>query len=360
LKNFLSSLVFVIFHKKTDMKDPILSLRRLLFPGLLITGLFALIFSSKAQGPKAVVAEPIKDAGTVYRGDKIIHEFSIKNEGNAELAIIRVDPSCGCTTASYDKTINPGKTGKIKVIVDPSSFMGPINKIVTVTTNDSINSPLQLTIKANVIAYINSKPGFARFVVVHGEGGTNESKQIISSSDATPFNITGTESELPNVKITYHEATAEERIAGVKGKQWAVKIVLPEDAAIGPLSSYVHIKTNHPRQEEVDIPISGFVRPMIAVTPATADFGSISVSEPFKKTLEVRNYAKAQINITNVESTVKGIKATSESLNMGRQYQIRITIEHGITKGPFSGKLIIRTDNAKTPVVEVPLKGTIL
>ena len=42
------------------------------------------------------------------KGDKIIHDFVIKNDGDADLQITNVQPACGCTVASFDKVIKPG------------------------------------------------------------------------------------------------------------------------------------------------------------------------------------------------------------------------------------------------------------
>ena len=58
--------------------------------------------ASAAGTPKIVAAEPIKDAGTVAKGDKIVHDFAIRNEGDAVLEITNVQPACGCTVAEFD------------------------------------------------------------------------------------------------------------------------------------------------------------------------------------------------------------------------------------------------------------------
>src|SRR5260221_2073829 len=73
-----------------------------------------------------------KDAGTIAKGEKIEAVFVVKNEGTQDLVISEARPSCGCTVASFDKTIKPGQTGKISAAVDTKNFNGPITKSVTV------------------------------------------------------------------------------------------------------------------------------------------------------------------------------------------------------------------------------------
>ncbi len=325
-----------------------------------ITVFIIAVSQTLAQSPKAVVAEPGIDAGSVFRGDKITHEFLIKNEGNSPLVISEVKPGCSCTATDYDKTIAPGKTGKVKVIVDPSSFNGPINKLVMVTTNDAANPQLELSVKATIFSYITAKPGFARYSILQDDDHINESKQVITSSDGTSFDITGAESDIPNTKITYHEAGADERLPGITGKQWVVLIVLPNDVPVGPLNSNVHIKTNHAREKQIDIHVTGVVRPILGITPSSVDLGSIESTGVIRQTINVRNFATNPVNVTSVESTIKGIEAKLDPMNPGREYIIRFSVNAAISHGAMNGKVIIHTDSNKKPVIEVPVKGTVL
>ncbi|MDQ2855317.1 MAG: DUF1573 domain-containing protein, partial [Acidobacteriota bacterium] len=65
--------------------------------------------------PRAVPIDPNSDAGTFAKGDKISHDFLIRNEGNAPLLVTEARPSCGCTVADFDRTVSPGKVGQVRV-----------------------------------------------------------------------------------------------------------------------------------------------------------------------------------------------------------------------------------------------------
>lgn len=313
-----------------------------------------------AGKPKAVAVEPIKDAGTVAKGEKIVHDFAIRNDGDAPLEITNVHPACGCTVAEFDKTIAPGQTGKVHAVVDTVTFNGPIAKGVTVFTNDPDTPQLELTVRAKVEPYVSVKPGYARYITVQGEPLEGSIAQTIWVPDGTPMEITGVESPWPFLKVTFREATPEERASDAKGKVWRVEMALSNDAKVGPLSDYVTVHTNHPKQKIVQIPVSGFVRPVIAVTPPVADFGKIELKEPMRKALNIRNFATEPIKVTSIEQTVKGIDAKLESLEEGREYQVRLVLDPTLGKGPFNGKITIHTDSPKVPLLEVELKGTVL
>jgi len=311
--------------------------------------------------PKAVAVEPIGDVGNVAKGDNATHDFVIKNDGTADLQITNVQPACGCTVARYDKVIAPGKTGSVHVVVDTTTFTGAIAKSVTVYTNDAENPQIQLTVRAKVEPSIAAKPGYARYLVVRGEPQQGIIGQTLWATDGAAFDITGVDSPTPALKVTYREATEKERQPEVKGKQWHVDMALSNDTApIGALTGYVTIHTTHPKQKLVQIPVSGFVRPILAVTPPTADFGRVDVKEPRHFTFDVKNFATEPIKLTSAEAGLKGVGAEIKSIDAGREYKVQLTLNPDLAKGPFDGKLMLHTDSPKMPVVEVQIKGVVL
>ena len=314
-----------------------------------------------AGKPKATVAEPVKDVGTVPKGEKIVNDFVIKNEGDADLQITNVQPACGCTVADFDKVIKPGATGKVHAVIDSSTFSGPIAKGVSVFTNDPDHPQIELTVKAKVEPYISVKPGYARYITVQGEPQEGSITQTVWAPDGSSWDITGVDSPFPYLTVTYREAKPEERVPDAKGKQWKVEMKLASNAKVGPLADYVTLHTNHPKQKTVQIPVSGFVRPVIAVTPPNADFGKIELKEPLKKALNIRNFATEPIKVTSIDPTLpKGIETKLEPITEGREYQVRVVVSPGMGKGPFLGKLTIHTDSPKVPTLEVELKGIVI
>ena len=313
-----------------------------------------------ATQPKAVAVQPIKDVGSVPKGDKVTQDFEIRNDGNAALEITDVKPACGCTVASYDRTILPGKTGKVHVVVDTASFTGPVAKGVTVFTNDASNPQVELTVRAKIDPYIAVKPGFARYTIVKDEAKEGTIVQTLYAPDGSPMDIVKVDSPWPFLAVSFREAQEGERLPEVKSKQWRVETKLSSDAPVGPLAGMVTVHTNHAKQKLVEIPVSGFVRPVLAVTPPKADFGQIDVKEPQRRVLDVKNFATEPIKVIGVDPPGQGIEAKVEPLEEGREYTVRLTLNSGMAKGPFHGKLTIHTDSPKSPVLEVELVGTVL
>ncbi|HVG08048.1 MAG TPA: DUF1573 domain-containing protein [Thermoanaerobaculia bacterium] len=320
-----------------------------------------LIAQGAAGKPKAVAVEPIKDVGFVAKGDMATHEFVISNDGNAPLELREVRAACGCTVADFDKVIAPGKTGKVRVTVDTKSFNGPTAKGVTVYTNDPDAPTIELTVRADVGQFIKMKPGYARFITVQGEEKEGKIVQTLWTPDKTPLEIVKVESPYPFLKVRYWEAKPEERLAeNADQQQWKVEIHLSNDAPIGALSEPVKIHTNHPKQKLVQVPISGFVRPMVAVTPPIVDMGQVSGTNPVRFSLNVRNFATEPIKLTSIAGDVQGINAKIEPVQEGREYTVQVTFQPEARKGPVNGKLTLTTDSKKVPWIEVQLKGNVI
>jgi len=319
------------------------------------------VFADQADttGPTAVALETIKDFGVVNKGQRVTHEFQIRNDGDAVLRITDVKPSCGCTVADFDKTVDAGAIGKVKATVDTRNFKGGIAKSVRVYTNDSANPQIDLVIKANVKSQIEVDPGYARFIAVYGEP-QKTSVQSVWSGDRDDLKILKVESPYPFVKVAHREAADDEKGRGVRGPQWQVEVSLDKNAPVGPIADFIVLTTNHPKLKTLRIPVSGFVRPVMSVTPRVADFGRRELAEPQTASLEIRNLSSTSVNLGEISTDVAGLNAEIEPLEEGRLYKVLLTLDPGMAKGDFEGLVTINTNSSKQPTIEVSVKGVIL
>lgn len=314
---------------------------------------------AEKPAPAAVALEMIKDFGVVNKGQRVTHEFQIRNDGAAVLQITEVRPSCGCTVADFDKTVAPGETGKVKATVDTRNFKGGIAKSVRVYTNDPANPQIDLVIKANVRSQVEVDPGYARFIAVFGEP-QKTSVQSVWSGDQKNLRILKAESPYPFVKVSYREARDDERSQGSSGRQWQIEVDLDKNAPVGPMADFIVLTTDHPKLKTLRIPISGFVRPVMSVTPRIADFGRRELSEPQTASLEIRNLSSSAVDLSEVTSSIAGLDAEVELLEEGRLYKVLLTLQPGMAKGDFEGLVTISTNSTKQPTIEVSVKGVVL
>lgn len=100
--------------------------------------------------PAMTFTETEFDFGEIRQGDKVSHEFSFKNTGEADLLISEAYGSCGCTVPEFPKeAIKPGERGTIKVTFDSAGKLGRQQKKVTLVTNTEAEKEY-LQIKVNI------------------------------------------------------------------------------------------------------------------------------------------------------------------------------------------------------------------
>jgi len=311
-----------------------------------------------APPPRAIAAEPVWDAGIVAKGAQVAHEFTIRNTGTEMLQIREVRPACGCTVVSYDPAIPPGGEGKVRAEVDTGSFSGAIAKEVTVFTSDPGNPMIQLTIRAQVRAALDAQPGYFRFLHVVGapaESGT----QIVWSADFPELQVLSVSSPMPALTVTFRPATEKEREPQGRGNQWVIAATLAAEPPPGPLSGDVRVETNHPRKKVLAIPIAGYVRPVVMITPPTADFGSFPAGQPRKGSVLITNYGSAPLQLLGVDSDVKGLVARIDEREKGKRFDLALTLSPDLARGPLHGALRVRTSSSKQPLLEVPVTGEV-
>lgn len=135
------------------------------------TGTASLDVSKNAQ---VKVSEKQYDWGTIkYDGGNATKTFSIKNTGTDILQLSNIKTSCTCTKAEIEINgksspsfsmhsvsgwigeVKSGEEARLTVIFDPTfhgpSGVGPVNRIVSVETNDASVPKLEFTLTGNVV-----------------------------------------------------------------------------------------------------------------------------------------------------------------------------------------------------------------
>jgi hypothetical protein len=313
---------------------------------------------STAPAPHLVATEMSADLGSIVKGAKGQHTFVVRNEGNATAKIAGVEPSCHCTIASFDATIPPGGEGKVTADVDTLLVNGKGTTALRVHSNDPA-SPLELTLHYEVGILLQAKPGYARWATTQGE-----TEGVIGNTiwavDGKDFKVTSVDSPHPYVRTSFRPAKDDEKNPKAIGPQWRVELTLDKQAPVGAITGDVVVHTTHPAQKVIPLPISGFMRPVVFVYPDKGEMGTLEATKlPLRASFKFKNFATEPITVTGVETSIPGATTSIDMVEYGREYQVRLILPAGMAAGEFSGKLAIRTDSPKAPLVEVPVHGVI-
>jgi len=318
------------------------------------------------KAPRLTLVEPVKDYGTIPRGDKLDWAFEVKNTGDTDLQIISAKPGCGCTVADFDKVIKPGQTGKVTAHVDTTAFAGPIAKTVTLETNDPNTPTAQLTLKAIVQPFVEAYPaGFVRFNLLQGDADT-QNVTLYSEEDA-PFEIKSIEVPGDYVKASFSKIEKKEDLvpAGKAGQnQYKVAITVGgPDAKIGPLADKIHILTNSTHQPEYSVSISGVIRPTFRVDPGVVNFGEVLPTDAAatRSILLHSNDTKTpeRFAVTKAVSSVPGVTAAVKPGANKGDYEVTLQVAKDAKPGDLDGTVTIYTNDNINKVVTVPIKATV-
>lgn len=323
--------------------------------------------AKEEKAPRLTIVEPVKDYGTVPKGNKLDWAFVVKNTGNADLEIIAAKPGCGCTVADFDKVIKPGETGKVTAHVDTTAFAGPIAKTVSLETNDPSTPTAQLTIHAVVKPYVEAYPaGFVRYNLLQGDAST-QSVTLYSEED-DPFEIVKIDAPSDWVKVAYKKIDDPSQAAQGVGKpgqaQYKVDITVGgPDAKLGPIADKIHITTNSKHQPDYWVSVTGVVRPTYRVDPQNVNFGEITSND----TAATRTVLLHSNNLQNpdsfvvskAESTVPGVTAAVKPGAAKGDYEVTLQVAKDAKAGDIDGQVKIYTNDKLNPVVNVPVKGTV-
>lgn len=117
---------------------------------LILTFVFGLMSLVSYSQSSVEFSELNHDFGKVkFTGDTLVAQFWFKNRGTTALEIYDAKGSCGCTVADFPKNVPAGQGGAITVKYFNANG-GPINKSVTVTTNDPNNTVIVLRIRGDL------------------------------------------------------------------------------------------------------------------------------------------------------------------------------------------------------------------
>jgi hypothetical protein len=317
---------------------------------------FPAIRPSAVFVPKAVTPASSCQIQAVV-GDNASCEIVVRNGGWRTLTLGKAKTPPGLTIEGAGSSVGPRGTTTIRAVVDTNVVVGKGSIPVAIRSNDPKRPELALEVKVDVRAYLVARPGYARYIYVQ-KAREGTIVQTIAAADGAPFRVLNVESPLPHVRVAWHEATPAERRPEVSGAQWIVESTISGDSPVGALTGNILVRTDHPKQAVLRVPVSGFVRPIIAVTPPVASLSVIDPATTPEVRLHVKNFAEEPIKVTGASTTVPGISAAVTTVEPGRIYYVVLTFGQELAAGPFKGTVQIRTASPKIPVIDVPLDGT--
>jgi hypothetical protein len=323
----------------------------------LLVGLVAATAAAQTP-PRAVVEPATRDLGVVGLGTEQTAEYTIRNDGGAPLTIEAHSVPKPLSVALVDSPIAPGKSGRVRLSIDTFRAGVATTWTVSFATSDPARPFLEVQLKADVRQFLAVLPQSARFTFVQygQEGGTSH---VLSAADDAAMQVLGVDSPFPYIKAAWRELAASERDAESPGtKQWRIDLTISGDAPVGPIGGYVIVRTTHKSQPRAFLSVTGFVRPLFAVTPPTARFApdAPTPGEPHRLSLHVKNFGADALELTGASSDVPGLEATIVPVEAGHVWRVELRLPAGKPAGmSLAGTLKLKTTHPIVREIAVPI-----
>jgi hypothetical protein len=284
-----------------------------------------LVVRSAAAGSAGQISieKPAVDFGAVVFGTKLSHSFLVRNAGGAALQIEQVTSPCKCFRATFDETIAPGKSGKIRTEVDTSALEGPLFLTVRVHTSDPVRPTARLEIKALVKGAVMLLPrDHLDLTTVSGQDQEAAMELEINRKD--PLQVTGIDSDSGVFAPKLETLTP--------GRRFRIVVKVHGGQPIGMHSGTIRIHTADKDRPVIPLRCSLLVVSSVAVEPDTLFLQGLSENEARKGAAKdrwkvvVKNLRGRSFAVEEVRSDASFLRGRARMLPDGKSYDLSVEL----------------------------------
>ncbi len=309
--------------------------------------------SQADEGAVANVAEPNYNFGTVSQGQKVEHEFVIRNDGDADLVIQRVAPSCGCTAAAMSASaIKPGASEKIKVTFNTAGFFGSKTKSVSVLTNARNQAELVLKLQGVIERHVTISPERLDF----GDIGS-ETSPPSRTREFTVEVVEGVDKQIANVRSLSKFLSVQAQ--GVQGRAQKYSVVVLPGAPRGEFRDRVLIDFKNPDHSAINVPVNASIVGDVRLIPATVSFGIISGDQTMERRVRFENNYAQSVVIQGIKSSHPAVSASVLPVAEGKRSVIVITVDPKKVTTDLQASLEVATSHPEEKTIALNVFGVL-
>ncbi|MCC6429057.1 MAG: DUF1573 domain-containing protein [Phycisphaerales bacterium] len=320
---------------------------------------------AEPAGSLVLVGKPVltigaseMDLGTILDVNKAQFKIDFTNTGDGVLVITRVQPSCGCTAATPNKTeYMPGEKGVIEGEFDPRGKEGIQSKTITIFTNDADHPSSVVTFKSNIEPLVKLEPKVLNFGKVDKAQGKS---MFVTLTCGTP----GFEATLATGSDDRFQAsvvkTEEVEINGKKVRRSTVEVSVNKGARVGRGTSTIAVRTNEARADLVNIQVVAEVTGEFEITPSPTTLGNLPAGQPFEAKIVLKSRNGKPIKVKGVElrrPTNLGLETAVESNEYNTMHTVTIKGNAPQRSGAMQGELAVLTEEPGEEEVEIKFYG---
>jgi len=310
------------------------------------------------------------------------YTFKFTNTGDADLKLLNVRTSCGCTAPYYSKEpVKPGKQGEIKIKYHTTRRPGAFRKSITITINNPDHPNMVLFIKGFVIPKSKTKGDFypvsvGNLKMMSNHLAFNEITTTETRTDSMKiYNSWGHPMNISFKQIPPHlQVSVSENPLGIGNEGY---IIVTYNAAekkdYGLVYDRIAIQTNDNVQPLKTLTISARIgqdfsgmnekdmkkAPKIVFTTNKHDFGKLKSGAVVKYNFEFKNEGKKPLDILKIKTSC-GCTTTQlaqKTYKKGKTGNIEVIFNTSGRKGKQHKTITVITNDPKNSEIVLNLSG---
>ena len=143
------------------------------------------------------------------------------------------------------------------------------------------------------------------------------------------------------------------------GTSTKVHVTVDPSDWVGDILKGVDIQTNDAQNKTVSLDVKMKVRPGIAVVPPELDFGTVPAQGASVRTIDIKAGKERPFKVTSLATDVPFVTVEQDPLQTDDRIGVKLSVKvaAGVPAGPFATKIIVQTDDASRPRIEIPVRG---
>jgi hypothetical protein len=316
-----------------------------------------------------LVGAPVYNFGILPRRTEGAHSWEIKNVGRGPLEIWLDGSTCSCTVAKLrsepagegeaKKTVvvQPGQATPIEVSWNTKEWQ-EFAHAAYLGTNDPASPSLTLTVRGKVLPWVAVLPAQS---VTFSPFSNEESRRAdlsVISPDRADLKLTKLVTSKPGLIVAHSTPMTPEEAQQHKARAgYHVTVEIKPGMPAGGFHEELIIRTDHPNEPEVRVPVVGKVSGPITAIPERLRLPNVSSRAGASEDLIllVRGGRETRFEVAYKPEKVQvAIKPDPTSTAKGR-YRLTITVPAGIPPGPVLDRVILKTDYPQATELIIPV-----
>jgi hypothetical protein len=313
---------------------------------LLALAVPAICLAQTPGQPRLVLDAPHYDFGRIAPDLTVTHRFKASNTGSAPLTLIKLSPSCGCTSTVVGKPVlAPGESTELEVTFNSAGARGLNRKTVSVESNDPVHPVQTLSFEANVLPAIITATDQLWFADLRREDRRKASLKL-ETGTGQPIRVSDVDlSPAPWLGVA---TRSQDKDLWVDFQLQARS--LPPDKLSGTDTVTLHLE--NPQPSTVQLSVHWALLP-----PVTAKPRRVAWAEPAGKELQASVVLDQRENkpfrILSALTTNPLVRVASLPAKAAAQQRIQVLLSRAAKPGEYDEKVILTLDTPDHPQFEI-------